>query len=66
MRQLSGHGWYQRMITPVPSITRPAPATKAALSFCPALNFPTRSVAQSAVPLGSRPEQGPQPRPVVF
>ncbi len=65
MRQLSGQGWYQRMITPVPSITRPAPATKAALSFWPALNFPTRTLRRSAAPLGSGPEQRPQPLPVV-
>ena len=43
VRQLSENGPNHFMIEPVASITGTAPATKAALSFWPGLNFPSRT-----------------------
>ena len=48
VRHASGNGSNQRMIEPVASITGIVPAMNAALTFCPALNLPTRSSAVAA------------------
>ena len=45
VRQSSGNGSNHFMIAPVASITTPAPAMNAALSFWPGLNLPSRTVA---------------------
>ena len=44
VRQSIGNASNQCMIDPVASITTPAPAMNAALSFWPGLNFPRRIV----------------------
>ena len=41
MRQLIGQWLANRITDPVSTITKIAPNWKFALSFCPALNFPT-------------------------